>query len=515
MQHIDFNTYQQELLAPLEASLKGIEMWPSEYSFLHGLLRFFRPKKILEVGVAAGGSSAVILNAIKDIPDAMLYSVDILPFHYMTHQKQTGYMVGELVPELKGKWYLRTGGIAAKFMDEIGPDIDFCLLDTAHFNPGEFLDFLMVLPYLKKNAILVLHDTSLQTYEDHLVTCSILLSAVNGLKLIPTITDRPFFPNIGAVILSENIMDDAWSHFNLLLLPWHEWTYLSDGDWAFLESFFGRHYRQHEQLFFRDIVKYKNGRADMIKSHQQRAQSDKKHPADIWLDWFKTTVSGAPERPHYGHNLAVTWPHDSKYFRMVNDGQIEVETTYVKECLLTELQEKNIPGDIVEFGVYRGFWLEKFCLAREELKFSKNIYGFDSFEGLPAPDPANDMPFAQGEFRTDFEAVCKGLKCEERPYLKLLKGWFADTLIAPEAQAIKEISFARIDCDLYQPAKECLEYLTDRLVDGAFLVFDDWDWSGTTGESKALAEWLPSSGLKLEFVFMGSWVHMYFRVIKE
>jgi hypothetical protein len=36
--------------------------------------------------------------------------------------------------------------LALRFMDTIDGEIDFCFIDTAHVNPGEIFDVLMVLP---------------------------------------------------------------------------------------------------------------------------------------------------------------------------------------------------------------------------------------------------------------------------------------------------------------------------------------------------------------------------------
>ena len=40
-------------------------------------------------------------------------------------------------------------------------DIDFIIIDTVHFMPGEFLTFLTALPQLKDGCIVVLHDIHL------------------------------------------------------------------------------------------------------------------------------------------------------------------------------------------------------------------------------------------------------------------------------------------------------------------------------------------------------------------
>ena len=44
-----------------------IEMSLDEAKFLNGIVRKYKPKKIVEIGVSLGGTSALILNAIKDL----------------------------------------------------------------------------------------------------------------------------------------------------------------------------------------------------------------------------------------------------------------------------------------------------------------------------------------------------------------------------------------------------------------------------------------------------------------
>jgi len=43
-------------------------------------------------------------------------------------------------------------------MKSIGNNIDMVFIDSAHFEPGEILDFLIVLPFLKEEAIVMFHD---------------------------------------------------------------------------------------------------------------------------------------------------------------------------------------------------------------------------------------------------------------------------------------------------------------------------------------------------------------------
>jgi len=132
------------------------QMWDNQREFLNGAVRRFKPKKIVEIGVAEGCSSSIILNAIQDFNNSHLYSIDL----------SDNILIGEcakrLFPNLLPKWTLYKGNIAAKFMEDIGSDIDMVLIDSAHFEPGEILDFIMVLPFLSEGAIIIIHDIANQ-----------------------------------------------------------------------------------------------------------------------------------------------------------------------------------------------------------------------------------------------------------------------------------------------------------------------------------------------------------------
>ena len=56
---------------------KCILMSGNQMEFLNGIVRKFKPKKIVEIGVFKGGSTIIMLNAIKDIKNAHIYSIDI------------------------------------------------------------------------------------------------------------------------------------------------------------------------------------------------------------------------------------------------------------------------------------------------------------------------------------------------------------------------------------------------------------------------------------------------------
>jgi tetratricopeptide (TPR) repeat protein len=234
--------------------------------------------------------------------------------------------------------------------------------------------------------------------------------------------------------------------------------------------------------------------------------------ADASYDEWCTAAFGQ-RIPVPGVRIAASWPEDSPFGLKAYIALATLECECATE-LLREIAAKNIPGDIVEFGIFEGWWINYLFQQTERLGLRRRIYGFDSFEGLSEPHPEHDQQYwKKGQYACSLEQVGKNVKLAERPRLRLVKGFFEKSLHTPEAKLIEQFCYARIDCDIYQPARECLEYLGPRLADGAIVVFDDWPHLRGFGEQRALEEWLPTvPSLRFEFLFYGAIGHFYTRV---
>lgn len=186
------------------------------------------------------------------------------------------------------------------------------------------------------------------------------------------------------------------------------------------------------------------------------------------------------------------------------------------EHLLATLDQEGVAGAVVEFGVFTGSNLENLARSLEKLGSGRELWGFDSFEGLPAPDAVKDGGvWHEGQYAADHETVRAFLRADERPWMRLVKGWFADAFAAEPARAMGDVAYARLDGDLYQSALDCLDFLAPRLVDGAVLVFDDWAFSWEMGEPLAFREWAARHPeFRFEFLEMNLWAHLYCRVRK-
>ena len=253
------------------------EMSMREIEFLNSIILRYKPKRCLELGVASGSSSVVILNAIKDSSSAELISFDYSDNYYRDESKKTGFLV-DSYPNLKQKWRRYTGGLISEHIEKIDVEgVDLCFIDTMHIVPGEILDFILVLPYLNKDAVVVLHDTNLQTKECNFIAYSnnILISSITGEKLILQNDEKTSFhqiekretyipfANIAGVKLDGSQKERVWDIFNLLTL---KWRYIPrDKDISSAKKLIAKNYSSFYSRMFDEIYDFQISAAKMSK----------------------------------------------------------------------------------------------------------------------------------------------------------------------------------------------------------------------------------------------------------
>jgi hypothetical protein len=86
---------------------------------------------------------------------------------------------------------------------------------------------------------------------------------------------------------------------------------------------------------------------------------------------------------------------------------------------------KHLPGDAIEVGIYQGGSLKVIAQAMPH----KTVYGYDTFEGLPAEKFSDKEVHKPGEFSdTSLESVTISLGNWGLRNFKLGKGLFPDCL---------------------------------------------------------------------------------------
>jgi O-methyltransferase len=196
-------------------------------------------------------------------------------------------------------------------------------------------------------------------------------------------------------------------------------------------------------------------------------------------------------------NTSYPFPHDLPYeefyaekvpllnvFRMVLGDYVTRKYTgkslFAKMINMALLVFKGEPFLAVECGVYKGNSLVACAEIARDFGLPFHFYGLDTFEGLPALSekdrsmaPTNAPYLEQRLFAdTSLEEVTK--RVEEKglgAYVSLIPGLFGDTL---PTLCDKKFWFVSIDCDLYEPHVECLEFFYPRMERGGVIFFDDY-----------------------------------------
>lgn len=168
--------------------------------------------------------------------------------------------------------------------------------------------------------------------------------------------------------------------------------------------------------------------------------------------------------------------------------------------------DNNIKGSLVECGVATGNQLGAMQLALEDNGSERNIYGFDSFQGIPyASEHDTEQPGIGAIDPTKLGLLeSSGITVHAKQHvldnfnrwklstknLKLVEGWFEHTV---DKTKTGQIAMLRLDGDLYSSTKVCLEHLLKRVVKGGVIIIDDWNLSGCR---KAVYEYIPKSEIK-------------------
>jgi O-methyltransferase len=142
----------------------------------------------------------------------------------------------------------------------------------------------------------------------------------------------------------------------------------------------------------------------------------------------------------------------------------------------------NLEGAVCEFGVAQG--ATSALIANEIRETDKDFWLFDSFEGLPKPtdrDKLIDDIFDlgsiekyQGTMACGQQQVIDRLNAVRFPFerVKVVPGFIETT--AQYASLPKEVCFAYVDFDFYEPIKIVLELLDSRLSAGGVVIVDDY-----------------------------------------
>jgi hypothetical protein len=174
--------------------------------------------------------------------------------------------------------------------------------------------------------------------------------------------------------------------------------------------------------------------------------------------------------------------------------------------------QRGLDGCFVECGVWRGGSSMAMALTlMQEGVTSRNLYLFDTFEGMTPPSEVDRTPdgvTAQTHLDLDTkregywcvadrEDVAANMRSTGYPEARvhLVKGPVEQTI--PAQMPPEPISLLRLDTDWYESTRHELEHLFPRLCQGGVLIIDDYGhWEGAR---KAVDEYFAAHGQRFLF----------------
>jgi O-methyltransferase len=166
----------------------------------------------------------------------------------------------------------------------------------------------------------------------------------------------------------------------------------------------------------------------------------------------------------------------------------ESQLTPEQFAILEGIVGQNRPGNIIECGVYRAGTTVLLARLLKRKHIAKKIYALDSFSGF-AEEIDDEVGRGQvvADGRSAFRANSVDYVRRKLAVLgvddviEVVPGYFEETL-----PGIRDrFCLALIDCDLERSIEFCLEQLWDRVVEGGFIVVDDYTNPGYPGAAIA------------------------------
>jgi O-methyltransferase len=190
----------------------------------------------------------------------------------------------------------------------------------------------------------------------------------------------------------------------------------------------------------------------------------------------------------YPVSTYAPWQADADFqrvFRTVRRNTlVDVWRCHELWTILGELSE--VPGAVLEVGVWRGGTGALMAWRAASLGMPETVYLGDTWEGIVKTGPS-DIYYHDGKHDDTSRAIVEKLVADmQLTNVELLQGIFPDdTGDRVEDQTFRLV---HIDVDVYQSAKDVLEWAWPRLSEGGVVIFDDYGCPATPGVTEFVNE---------------------------
>jgi O-methyltransferase len=173
---------------------------------------------------------------------------------------------------------------------------------------------------------------------------------------------------------------------------------------------------------------------------------------------------------------------------IINEQQIDYLVLYAIDAIIN-----NIDGDFVEFGCYVGESSKFLRNTIVETKSDKDLYVYDSFEGLPNLSKYEENTgWRPRTLATTEEILISNFRKNNLKPPIITKGWFKEI---PDYKLPEKISFAFLDGDFYESIYDSLSKIYDKVSDGGYILFHDYDRNDLPGVKIAIETFFNERGI--------------------
>jgi len=164
----------------------------------------------------------------------------------------------------------------------------------------------------------------------------------------------------------------------------------------------------------------------------------------------------------------------------------------------------DVPGFVIECGVFKGSSLIRFLTFRDIFKKSKRkkVIGFDPFGKFPKQQIKEDQRFAIHHDKgtglgIEKQKLKKHLIKKKFKNFNLVKGDLLKTLpLYLYKNKNLKISFLHLDMDVYEPTKFALETLYEKVSKNGIILIDDFE--GVKGATIATKQFIKKKKIKIQ-----------------
>ena len=186
------------------------------------------------------------------------------------------------------------------------------------------------------------------------------------------------------------------------------------------------------------------------------------------------------------------WLGDDLFLKVYNDIKDNTLVDIYKCYELWQLAEKvieiNKDASIIEIGVWRGGSAGIMAQKLSIINSTSILYLADTFSGV-VKATEKDFYYKGGEHKDTSKDIVEDLLNNVIKYknYKILTGIFPDetSKFIPEKELF---GLCHIDVDVYDSAKDIVNWIWDRMVIGGMIVFDDYGFESCTGITRYVEE---------------------------